>query len=178
MRSGELAAPDMQPRSAGAAAMVAARLTSVSRWICGFSALIALILPLPVLYEVIMDQLGRPPSWVFETTGYAMIMIAFTASGYGLSTGHHFRVSLLSDKFPQLAAPLAVLSGALEACFGAILLIAGWTQAYGAYAQDLRSDTLLQVPQFLPELAFPIGGLAILLQGLAHLISPPRRGLM
>jgi TRAP-type C4-dicarboxylate transport system permease small subunit len=53
-----------------------------------------------------------------------------------------------------------------------MLFIAGGLQAYSAYIQDLRSDTLLQVPQFLPELAFPIGGLAILLQGLARLLAP------
>jgi TRAP-type C4-dicarboxylate transport system permease small subunit len=103
-------------------------------------------------------------------------MIAFVASGYGLSTGHHFRVALLSEKIPALAKPLATLSGVLEALFGLILLIAGAMQAYGALEQDLRSDTLLQVPQFWPMLAFPIGGLAILLQGLSHIIVPRVRG--
>jgi TRAP-type C4-dicarboxylate transport system permease small subunit len=78
----------------------------------------------------------------------------------------------LTEKFPSLAKPLASLSGVLEALFGAILLIAGSMQAYGAFEQDLRSDTLLAVPQFWPLLAFPIGGLAILLQGIAHILSP------
>ena len=160
------------PAPGGAAGAIAARLTALTRWICAFAALLALLLPLPVLYEVVMDQLQQPPVWVFETTGYAIIMIAFAASGYGLSTGHHFRVGLVAEKFPTLAMPLALLSGALEAAFGAMLLIAGGLQAYSAYIQDLRSDTLLQVPQFLPELAFPIGGLAILLQGLARLFAP------
>ena len=129
-----------------------------------------------MLYEVIADQFDQPPVWVFETTGYVIIMIAFVASGYGLSTGHHFRVALLSEKIPALAKPLATLSGVLEALFGLILLIAGAMQAYGALEQDLRSDTLLQVPQFWPMLAFPIGGLAILLQGLSHIIVPRVRG--
>jgi C4-dicarboxylate transporter, DctQ subunit len=160
------------PAPGGGAGAIAARLTTLTRWICAFAALLALLLPLPVLYEVVMDQLQQPPIWVFETTGYAIIMIAFAASGYGLSTGHHFRVALVAEKFPTLAMPLALLSGALEAAFGAMLLLAGGMQSYSAYIQDLRSDTLLQVPQFLPELAFPIGGLAILLQGLARLLAP------
>ncbi|GEM_PF-1008220 len=175
MRSGELAAAEaMAPVPGGGAARWAAALTRTTRWICGFSAAIALLLPLPVLYEIVMDELQNPPVWVFETTGYAIIMIAFAASGYGLSTGHHFRVSLLSERFPALARPLNLLSGVLETAFGALLLVSGSLQAYGAYVQDLRSDTLLQVPQCWPELAFPIGGLAILLQGVAHILAPRR----
>jgi len=50
-------------------------------------------------------------------------------------------------------------------------------QAYAAFEQDLRSDTLLQVPQFWPMLAFPIGGLAILLQGLSHIVMPRVRNI-
>jgi len=152
---------------------IAELLTSATRSICYIGMVLILLLPIPVLYEVIGDQLSQPPIWVFETTGYAIIMIAFVASGYGLNTGHHFRVALLSETFPRLQKPLAVLSGVLEALFGALLLMAGAMQAYGAFQQDLRSDTLLQVPQVWPMLAFPIGGLAILLQGLSHILVPP-----
>jgi TRAP-type C4-dicarboxylate transport system permease small subunit len=151
-----------------------ARLTTVSRLICYFAVALILLLPLPVLYEVIADQLEQPPIWVFETTGYAIIMIAFAASGYGLATGHHFKVDLLARRFPELGVPLAILSGVLEAAFGLILVIAGSMQAYGAFEQDMRSDTLLAVPLFWPMLAFPIGGVAILLQGIAQIVK--RRG--
>jgi TRAP-type C4-dicarboxylate transport system permease small subunit len=104
------------------------------------------------------------------------LILAFAASGYGLRTGHHFRVNLMSEHFPRLVKPLGLLSGLLETVFGAILLIAGSMQSYGAFAQDLRSDTLLQIPQGWPLLAFPIGGLAIALQGLAHLMAQPQAG--
>jgi TRAP-type C4-dicarboxylate transport system permease small subunit len=147
-------------------------LNAVTRWACYFAVALILFLPLPVLYEVIADQLDQPPIWVFETTGYAIIMIAFAASGYGLGTGHHFKIDLLAQRFPKLAVPLAMLSGVLEATFGLILVIAGWMQAYGALEQDMRSDTLLAVPLFWPMLAFPIGGLVILLQGIANIFKP------
>lgn len=150
---------------------VAAALSGGARWICYLAIFLILLLPLPIIYEVIADQLGQPPIWVFEITGYAIIMIAFAASGYGLSTGHHFRVNLVSEHFPGLAKPLDLLSALFEAAFGIILLIAGAMQAYSAFAQDLRSDTLLQFPQGWPLLAFPVGGLAITLQGLAHLVG-------
>lgn len=167
--------PSVDAAGQRGAARLAAGLTAVTRWICYFGVSLILLLPLPVLYEVVADQFEQPPVWVFETTGYLIIMIAFAASGYGLSTGHHFRVALLSEKFPALARPLATLSGVLEALFGLILLIAGSMQAYGAFEQDLRSDTLLQIPQFWPMLAFPVAGVTILLQGVAHIIAPPAR---
>ena len=155
---------------------VHSRLTAVARWICYAGVALILLLPLPVLYEVIADQLEQPPIWVFETTGYAIIMIAFLASGYGLSTGHHFKVDLLAQRFPGLAGPLGTLSGVLEAVFGLILLTAGSMQAYAAFEQDMRSDTLLAVPLFWPMLAFPIGGFAILIQGVGNILKTVRGG--
>jgi C4-dicarboxylate transporter, DctQ subunit len=154
------------------AARVAARISALTRSVAIFAAALALLLPLPVLFEVVMDQLRDPPTWVFETTGYAIIMIVFAASGYALKSGHHFRVALLSERFPHLERSLGRISGCCELAFGALLLVAGLNQAWGSYTQDLRSDTLLAVPQFWPELAFPIGGLVIGLQGLAHILDP------
>lgn len=154
-------------------AAVARGLTAFTRALCIAAAVLGLLLPFPVVYEVVMDQMSLPPTWVFETSGYAIIMIAFAASGYGLSTGHHFRVSLLPDRFPALARPLARLSAVLQVGFGLVLLIAGAEQVATDFAQHLQSDTLLAVPQYLPQLAFPIGGLVITLQGIAHLLVPP-----
>jgi TRAP-type C4-dicarboxylate transport system permease small subunit len=154
--------------------VTAAHWVSRISWaLCVAGATLGLILPLPVLYEIVMDQLKDPPIWVFETTGYAIIMIVFAASGHGLSTGHHFRVSLVPERFPALARPLARVSAALQVAFGLVLLVAGVQQVLTDFAQGLRSDTLLAVPQFIPQLAFPIGGLVIALQGFAHLLVPP-----
>lgn len=172
--------PSPPPRRAAAvvsdrspAVRLARSLGRISWVFCIAAAALGLVLPMPVLYEIIMDQLRNPPSWVFETTGYAIIMIAFAASGHGLGTGHHFRVTLLPDRFPALARPLARLSAVLQLAFGLVLLSAGLQQVMTDYAQGLRSDTLLAVPQFLPQMAFPIGGIVIALQGLAQLVAPP-----
>jgi TRAP-type C4-dicarboxylate transport system permease small subunit len=148
-------------------------VTGFARLICGISTGLVLLLPLPILYEIIMDQLQRPPVWVFEMTGYAIIAIAFCAGGYGLRTGHHFRISLLAHHWPSAEPPLRVLSAFLELMFGVLLAWAGWIQAQASYLQNVRSDTLLQIPQTWPELALPIGGVAIALQGLGNLLSKP-----
>jgi TRAP-type C4-dicarboxylate transport system permease small subunit len=160
------------PRERALAARIAGVLSGVSRIVCYGGAVLAFILPFPILYEVIMDSLHRPPDWVFEISGYTMIMLGFLASGYGLRTGHQFRVTILLEKFPKAANLLNRLAGFSEAAFGAVLIVAGWNQAYGSYLENIRSDTLLSVPQFWPELALPIGGLVIALQGLAILIDP------
>ena len=153
-------------------ARIAGGITLITRSLCAVAAVMAIVLPLPVVYTVIMDQLQEPPTWVFETTGYAIIMIAFAASGYGLNTGHHFRVSLLAERVPSWRRSLQRLSGLVEFCFGLMLIIAGSQQVCNAYTQNITSDTLLAVPQYLPQLAFPIGGVAIALQGIAHILHP------
>jgi len=153
-------------------ARIAGGITWITRSLCAVAAVMAILLPLPVVYAVIMDQLQEPPTWVFETTGYAIIMIAFAASGYGLNTGHHFRVSLLAERIPSWSRGLQRLSGLIEFCFGLVLVIAGSQQVCNAYTQNITSDTLLAVPQYLPQLAFPIGGVAIALQGIAYILHP------
>jgi C4-dicarboxylate transporter DctQ subunit len=153
-------------------------LSAISRWVCFAGAAVIALLPFPILYEIVLDKLQRPPDWVFEISGYAMIALALAASGYGLRTGHHFRVTLLLDAFPRLAPLLDRFSGLLQLAFGVVLTIAGWDQAYSSLIQDLRSATLLGVPQFWPQLALPIGGVVIALQGLATLLHPSvQRGL-
>lgn len=145
---------------------------------CFAGAAVIALLPFPILYEIVLDKLQRPPDWVFEISGYAMIALALAASGYGLRTGHHFRVTLLLDSFPKFAPFLDRLSGLLQLAFGIVLTVAGWDQAYASLTQDMRSATLLGVPQFWPQLALPIGGVVIALQGLATLLDPNvRRGL-
>lgn len=174
MRSGDGAdAGGVRPPSRRRCATAARALSQLNRWLCGVAGLITLILPLPVLYEVVMDQIGHPPVWVFEMSGYAILMIAFAASGHGLGTGHHFRVNVMSHKFPRMARPLSALSGLLEAIFGLVLAVAGFHLAYGSWADGLRSDTLLAIPQVWPQIALPLGGIGILLQGTAHLLQPP-----
>lgn len=153
---------------------LAAMLVRLARGLCLLSAAMALLLPLPVFYEVVMDQLQQPPIWVFELTGYAIIAIAFLASGFALKTGHHFRVTLLPDRFPALDVPLQRLAGLLEAGFGLMLLAGGLKQVITAWEQDTVSDSLLAVPLAWPQLAFPIGGAAIALAGLAHMLDPRR----
>lgn len=130
------------------------------------AAAITLILPFPVLYEIIAEALHAPPVWVFEVTGYAMIMLALASCGYGLHSGHHFRINILSERVPKVARGLHYLTAAAEIIFGLILLAAGSLQAYASYIEGVRSNTLLQVPLVWPELALPIGGVTIFLQGL------------
>lgn len=168
-----LGLPAAAARPSPLAAATAGAIARVSWALCVVAAALGLLLPLPVLYEIVMDQLRDPPIWVFETAGYTIIMVAFAASGHGLGTGHHFRVALLPQRYPRLARPLARLSAVLQLAFGLVLLIAGLKQVVTDYTQGLESDTLLAVPQFLPQMAFPIGGLVIALQGIAHLLVPP-----
>ena len=157
---------------------IAEALSAISQWVCFAGAAVIALLPFPILYEIVLDKLQRPPDWVFEISGYAMIALALAASGYGLRTGHHFRVTILLDAFPKFAPFLDRFSGFLQLAFGIVLTIAGWNQAHSSLVQDLRSATLLGVPQFWPQLALPIGGVVIALQGLATLLYPNvRRGL-
>lgn len=141
--------------------------------ITGFAAaaaLIALVLPFPVLYEIVAQVLHSPPTWVFEVSGYAMIMLSLAACGYGLHTGDHFRINILVERVPGAHRGVRWVRTVAELTFGALLFSAGALNAYSLYTEGVRSNTLLQVPLVWPELALPIGGLTIFMHGVVSLL--------
>lgn len=139
------------------------------------ATVITLILPFPVLYEVVAQVLHNPPTWVFEVSGYAMIMLALAACGYGLHTGHHFRINVLVERVPSAERSVRWACVTAELVFGGLLFVAGVLNAHSLYTEGVRSNTLLQVPLVWPELALPIGGLTIFLRGILGIFADEGR---
>lgn len=128
------------------------------------------LLAFPVAWEAVARFSGHPTIWVFETSLYALIVAAFLANGLAFASGAHFRITFLSVAFPAASRWLDRLALVVLLLFSCAFVYAASQYALYSLRFDIRSNTLLSVPEYLPQLALPIGGLALALQTVAQLL--------
>lgn len=150
---------------------IAAGCRRFSRGLGWIGTVLVSILAFPIAYDAVARFLGHPTIWVFETTLYALIAAGFLTNGMALSKGAHFRITLLSHAFPAARRWLDRFSMLTTLAFALAFVYASARFALYSFEFDIRSNTLLSIPQFIPQLALPIGGLALGLQALAHLLE-------
>ena len=95
---------------------------------------------------------------------------AFLANGIALSSGAHFRITFLAQIFPAWKTSLDRCALLITLLFAAVFTYSSAKFVLYSVQFDIRSNTLLSIPQFLPQLALPIGGLALGLQAFAQLL--------
>ncbi len=128
------------------------------------------LLPFPIAYDAVARSFGHPTLWVFETTLYALVAAAFLANGITLAGGAHFRITALAHMWPRCRKVIDIVVLLVILAFALTLIFATAQFVAYSWANDIRSNTLLSVPQYLPELALPLGGLALTIQTLAQLL--------
>jgi C4-dicarboxylate transporter DctQ subunit len=142
-----------------------------SRILGGVGIVLVGLLAFPVAYDAVARFLGHPTIWVFETTLYALIAAGFLTNGLALSTGSHFRITLLSQLFPGARRWLDRVAMFVTLVFAIAFTYASAQFVVYSFQFDIRSNTLLSIPQFLPQLALPVGGIALALQALGLLLT-------
>lgn len=136
-----------------------------------FSVAIVMFLAFPVAYDAVMRSFGRPTIWAFEVTLYMLIAGGLLANAVALETGAHFRVTLLVTLFPSWRRALNIFSLSMTLLFSVIIFCAGCYFVWYSWSNNILSNSLLEVPLFIPQLALPLGGLALFLQALILLIT-------
>jgi C4-dicarboxylate transporter DctQ subunit len=149
---------------------LAIQLEAIARAMGWVGIAIVGLLPFPIAYDAVARSFGHPTLWVFETTLYGLVAAAFLSNGLALAGGAHFRITALEHLWPRAKKGLDVFALLVTLAFALTLIFA--SARFVAYSWDynIRSNTLLSVPQYLPELALPIGGLALTIQALAQLL--------
>lgn len=144
---------------------IAARLFTLA------SAAIIALLALPVAYDAISRTLRAPSVWVFDVSLYLMIAAGFLGNAYALRTGSHFRMVMFVD-----LAGARTRRWADRLTYLVTLLFAGataWLTAgyvHENYVMGFGSGTLLNAPLWLPQLAMPLGAVALAIEALRCLL--------
>ncbi len=143
----------------------------VGRVMNAVSITLMLLLCVPITYEAVVRAMNKPTIWVFETTIYAFLFLGFLGNAVAVQTGAHFRVMLLPELFPSkrwlfdLIAQISILVMAV------LIITSGVYFMWYSITNHIVSATLLEIPLWIPQLAIPLGGLALLLQTLEQMIT-------
>lgn len=149
---------------------LATQLEAIARAMAWVGIAIVGLLPFPIAYDAVARFFGHPTLWVFETTLYGLVAAAFLANGMALAAGAHFRITMLGHFWPHARKGLDVAAMLVTLAFALTLIVASARFVQYSWDFDIRSNTLLSIPQYLPELALPLGGLALAIQTLAQLL--------
>jgi C4-dicarboxylate transporter DctQ subunit len=143
----------------------------ICRAMTAVSVTLVALLALPITYDAVMRMTGHPTIWVFQITLYAFMAAGFLANPAAMKSGAHFRVTILHKLFPHLRRALDVFALLMTLLFSVILIGAGAYFVRYSWINNIFSDSLFEVPLWIPQLALPLGGLGLFLQTLAMLIS-------
>lgn len=133
-----------------------------------------------VLYDVAMrDLFNAPTLWSVEYTSYGMAWLGLLCAAEVLRRDEHVGIRLVTDRLsPSRQRDFRRLSHTVVAATAGYLAYAGSLWALDAYRLNEVSDTVLQTPQVVVRLAFPVGMALVALVSLARMladVAPARR---
>ncbi len=125
-----------------------------------------------ILWEIVLRSVFHTSTFVMdEFVGYGVASATFMALAYALGQGQIIRVGLLIERAsPGLRRWLEILSAMVGMVTAGLLIHFFWLRVARAWTRGSVSNSVAQVPMWIPE-AIVMGGLSLLwLQLLAHLI--------
>lgn len=149
---------------------LAAWLESVGRTMAWIGMAIIGVLPFPIAYDAIARSMGHPTIWVFEISLYGLIAAGFLTNALALTTGSHFRITILGHLFPRAKPWLDLFALLVTLAFALVLIYASSRFVHYSWSFGIRSNSLLSVPQFIPQLALPLGAVALALETVSLLL--------
>lgn len=141
--------------------------------VCGrLAAVLFVLIGVMITYEVVMRYaFFAPTTWAEEMSRFFQIWAVYIAAAYVLRHRHLIVITVIVDRLPRwgrLAAELFAL--AWIAVFSAVAVWYGVVTVAESIAVGRNTSTMLSVPQWMTEIAIPIGfGLLLLQCGLEAL---------
>ncbi|HJV79692.1 TRAP transporter large permease subunit [Noviherbaspirillum sp.] len=133
-----------------------------------------------VLYEVIMRAAFRAPTiWVTDVSTYILAWFCFMTAAYGLKTGSHIEVDVMTHSLaPRARSILHLTATVLVLLYVAIFAYFGWQMVWESYDRHQATPNLLHFPVWIVQLGLGIGMTIMVLQtvrGAALTIAKIRR---
>ncbi|MFD1910912.1 TRAP transporter small permease subunit [Halodurantibacterium flavum] len=125
-----------------------------------------------ILWEIVLRSVFHTSTFVMdEFVGYGVASVTFMALAHAVGQGQIIRVGLLIERVPPGPRRwLESLSAVIGLVTVTVLIYFFWLRVARAWTRGSVSNSVAQVPMWIPE-AVVMGGLGLLwLQLLAHLI--------
>lgn len=127
---------------------------------------------LMITYEVVARYVFNAPTiWAEEMSRFFQVWAVYLGAAYVLRYRHLIRITLLTDRIGSLGRRIAEAFSLIV--IGAVCVVAiAWGIEIVAESVRLNrtTSTMLDVPQWMTELAIPVGCGLLLLQCVAQLV--------
>jgi len=138
-------------------------VTDIAGMTSGWSIL---FVGLIILYEVMMRAFFKAPTiWVTDISTYALVWFCFMTAAYGLKSGSHIEVDVLTHSLPPRAKSIMnLVSIALVFIYVVIFAYFGWQMVLESYERHQATPNLLHFPVWLIQLGLGIGTTVLVFQ--------------
>lgn len=146
-------------------------IDQISEWSGKIFSYLLLVTMLIIGFEVIMRMFDKPQIWVFDITLYTAGIVYVVGGAYTHLKNRHVRMDVLFDRLsPRTQSLLDLITLPGFVIFCGVLLWLGAIRGWESFLMNEKLYTSLMPIVWPVRLMIPVGGLLILLQGLAKAI--------
>jgi TRAP-type C4-dicarboxylate transport system permease small subunit len=140
------------------------------------SAALLVLMVLHVLLEIVLRSFFASSTFVLdEFVGYGVAAMTFLTLGYALEEGSLIRVQLLLTRSPAPARRgLEIVGAGLTLAMSLFLIAYFWKSVSRNWSRGAVSQSIAEVPLWLPEGLVLLGMVLFALQLFAHLVRLAR----
>lgn len=119
--------------------------------------------------------LNGSTAWQTDTVIFSLIAATLLGSGYVLRQGGHVTVDLVWEAAGDATRRyLRVMSNLGTFVFAAVLAATGAYYFWEAWTGNWLSETVAEIPLWIPYLSMPVGFGILALQAIAEIVDTPR----
>lgn len=153
---------------------------AISRGAAVVSAVLLVLMVVHILVEIVLRSFFASSTFVLdEFVGYGVAAMTFLSLGYALEAGALIRVQLvLTRSAAPVRRSLEIVGAGLTLALSLFLVAHFWTSVSRNWSRGAVSQSIAEVPLWIPEGLVLLGLTLFALQMLAHLLrllSPPPR---
>jgi TRAP-type C4-dicarboxylate transport system permease small subunit len=149
-----------------------AAVSGISRGAAVVAAALLVLMVLHILLEIVLRSFFASSTFVLdELVGYGVAAMTFLALGYALEEGALIRVQLLLARSrPPARRGLEILATGLTLALSLFLVAHFWRSVSRNWSRGAVSQSIAEVPLWLPEGLVLLGLVLFALQLLAYLL--------
>ncbi len=140
------------------------KISQIGAYLSGIFMLLIVFL---ISLEIFLRTLFKTSTMVSdEFSGYFLVFSVFLGLAYTLKEGKHIKITILTSRIKNrhiakilgIIVILIALSISIYALYYSVLMV------YETYNLDMRADSMMETPLWIPEMGVPIGFFLLSLQ--------------
>ena len=135
------------------------------------------VLALIIAYDVVLRYVFNSPTiWVLEISEYMLVFLTFLSAAKIQKEKAHIKMDFFYLKFPpKFRVFVDLVFYVLIVLFSYVLLYNAVKMTITAYKYESMSNSLLEVPLYIPYAIIPVGMILLMLQGIIDTVNAVKK---